>query len=69
MTVAIECSPASTPADFPWTTEDVQRYLHISRSTLSAWINEGRIPKPQRIGRRLLWDPSVIRALLPGEAP
>lgn len=47
-----------------WTFEDVCAFLHCGRSTLNLWIKAGRVPQPRRIGRRLLFDPAAIRALV-----
>ena len=44
------------------TARDVQSFLQISRSTLYAWLAEGRLPRPIRIGRNApRWDAERLR--------
>jgi excisionase family DNA binding protein len=52
-----------------WTVEDVARYLRIGRTTALLWIDQGRLPKPKKVGRRFLWNPDTIRALMSDQAP
>jgi excisionase family DNA binding protein len=62
MSVAV--APLATEAQ-TWTIEQVCEYLHCGRSTLMKWIREGRVPGPsQGPGRRKLWDPAAIQALV-----
>jgi excisionase family DNA binding protein len=63
MSVAV-ASPHEGSDTQTWTIEQVCDYLHCGRSTLLKWIKAGRAPEPSRVGRRLLWDPAAIRALL-----
>lgn len=36
--------------------EEAARYIGVSPSTLDRLIVEGRMPKPARIGKRVVWD-------------
>jgi predicted DNA-binding transcriptional regulator AlpA len=45
-----------------WTTRDVARFLHISSSTVRAYVTRGQMPKAdRRIGREPVWRPATIR--------
>lgn len=33
-----------------WSSNDIMAYFRVSRSTISAWIRDGVIPKPMKIG-------------------
>jgi predicted DNA-binding transcriptional regulator AlpA len=43
---------------------DLARMVGASENTIRAWINEGRLPKPFKIGRAWKWHPDVIRRFL-----
>lgn len=36
--------------------EDAALYLGIGVTTFDAMVEDGRMPKPKRVGRRVLWD-------------
>lgn len=42
------------------TLADVARMLRCSRQTIHSHVKKGLLPKPFRIGRRLLWDRQTI---------
>ena len=45
-----------------WTTRDVAHFLHISSSTVRAYVTRGQMPKAdRRIGREPVWRPATIR--------
>lgn len=43
--------------------------LPIARSTWLKWQSAGLIPRPRRIGRRVLWDVAELRAWFAAGAP
>jgi predicted DNA-binding transcriptional regulator AlpA len=49
-----------------WTRKDVAAYFAICEVTVSRWTEEGRLPQPRRIGRRLFWDPETVRTSIMG---
>jgi predicted DNA-binding transcriptional regulator AlpA len=55
--------PASTFPDQLWGKRDVMRFFQISRASVDAWMRSGRIPKGQRFGKFLRWDPRAIQRL------
>jgi predicted DNA-binding transcriptional regulator AlpA len=69
MSAVTPAPPPIAPADVEpsWTVEDVMRYLHIGRSTALLWVQSGRLPRPTKIGKRFLWAPATIRALVEGK--
>jgi excisionase family DNA binding protein len=48
------------------TVGEVADLLRVSKDTAYAWTGEGKLPKPIRIGRRLLWRAADIDDLLRG---
>jgi len=62
-----EPAPIKTEIEAAWTRGDVARYLRVSQATVMLWLEQGRLPKPRKIGRRLLWDPRAVRALVETE--
>jgi excisionase family DNA binding protein len=63
--MAVVTKPPSPDLDAQvWTIEEVCAYLRCARTTLYLWVKIGRVPKPKRVGRRLLWEPAVIRGLV-----
>jgi excisionase family DNA binding protein len=46
------------------TVDEVADLLRVSRDTVYAWTGEGRLPKPIRVGRRLVWRAEAIEDLL-----
>jgi excisionase family DNA binding protein len=67
MSVAAAPAPQLTSPEACWTCEDVARCLRIGRTTVLLWIEQGRLPRPNKIGRRWLWELEKIRALLADE--
>jgi excisionase family DNA binding protein len=53
-------SPArrhDAPARPLWiTAEEVAALLHVHRSTVWRWLEQGLIPQPRRLGGRTLWS-------------
>jgi excisionase family DNA binding protein len=42
--------------------EEAARYVGVSASTFDKLIADGRMPKPFRIGKRIIWDRLKIEA-------
>jgi excisionase family DNA binding protein len=42
--------------------EEAARYVGVSASTFDKLIADGRMPKPFRIGKRVIWDRLKIEA-------
>jgi excisionase family DNA binding protein len=57
-------SPVITDVEACWTIEDVAKYLRAGRTTILLWVEQGKVPTPQKVGRRYLWDPAAIRSLV-----
>lgn len=47
----------------------VARLLDIARSTLYAWDQEGRIPRPVKIGSRVYWRTEEMRRWIDAGCP
>lgn len=60
---AIESLPAIARVDV----RDVMSLLGVSKSTITRWIAEHRLPPPLKDGQQLRWPAGVIRAWLNGE--
>jgi len=43
-----------------WTLTDVAKYLRVATGTVNIWLYSGRFPKPEKVGGRNFWDPSVV---------
>jgi excisionase family DNA binding protein len=46
------------------TVGELAEMFRASTDTIYSWAAEGRLPKPTRIGRRLLWRAEAIEDLL-----
>jgi excisionase family DNA binding protein len=46
------------------TLESLANQLEISPRTLRRWIQSGRLPAPQRLGRTAFWSQDCLRAAL-----
>jgi excisionase family DNA binding protein len=42
------------------TAEEVAALLHVHRSTIWRWLEQGLIPQPRRLGGRTLWSRADI---------
>ncbi|TAJ82895.1 hypothetical protein [Reyranella sp.] len=42
--------------------EAAARYIGVGTSTLDALVEDGRMPKPLRVGKRVIWDRLKIEA-------
>ena len=47
--------------DCTMTIEDVAKYLNCTKATVHNHIKKGWLPKPIRIGRKVLWQSSTIK--------
>jgi excisionase family DNA binding protein len=47
-----------------YTVEDLERVFHVKRPTITRWIAEGKLPRPIRPGRRLLFPSGEVDAYL-----
>jgi len=65
MSVATVPPPSSLPELV--TTDDVARAAGVVPATVRIWVKQGRLPKPLKLGRRLLWPPDVIRDFINGD--
>lgn len=43
---------------------DVVAILKVSRATVYAWIKQGRLPKPLKMGRATVWRSSEIQQFI-----
>jgi excisionase family DNA binding protein len=43
------------------TVEDVAALFHLSRNGVRKLMREGKLPRPIRVGKRLLWSPEAIQ--------
>jgi excisionase family DNA binding protein len=61
----------SSQLDLFLTREEVAKLLRVDPQTVSRWTKEGRLPRPLRLGRQLLWRRDTLERLLtpPEEAP
>jgi excisionase family DNA binding protein len=50
---------AETTAYF--TTEQVAELCHVSDQTIARWLRLGKLPRPTRLGRRLLFPADEIK--------
>jgi excisionase family DNA binding protein len=48
--------------------EGVAELFGISTRTVQAWIKSGKLPRPVKVGRRLLWNEDEILSLLDAAA-
>lgn len=42
--------------------EEAARYVGVSASTFDKLIEDGRMPKPLRVGKRVIWDRLKVEA-------
>lgn len=63
-----EVSPDATasglPPDALLDSGQIAALFKVNRSTVTTWAQEGRLPRPVRIGRTLRWPRRVILELL-----
>lgn len=50
------------PDDRLWTVQDVSYYLGVPVQTVYSWRSAGRGPSGRRVGKRLRYRPSDVRA-------
>jgi predicted DNA-binding transcriptional regulator AlpA len=43
---------------------EVARMFGVTEQTIAAWVQEGRLPKPIKIGRRSYWRPEALARVL-----
>lgn len=46
------------------TKDNVAQLFHISHRTVEFWVQQGKLPKPTKVGRRALWREDEIQKLL-----
>jgi hypothetical protein len=46
--------------------EDLATMYRVKPNTVLLWHQQGRLPKPAKVGRKLLWRKSQMRELLKG---
>lgn len=64
--------PTPTTASHPtaWTLDDVAAYLGCEARTVRRLVaTDPTFPPPRKVGRRLLWAPSVVPAWLEASTP
>lgn len=42
--------------------EEAARYIGVGTTTFDRLINEGKMPRPLRVGKRVLWDRLKLEA-------
>ena len=45
--------------------KEVMAELDISKQSVYNWMENGKLPQPARIGRRLYWSRDAIKAMMP----
>lgn len=58
---------SATALEIPLTAEEVRTLFRISPRTFWVWQKNGKLPKPVRVGRRLLFNRREVLALLEGK--
>lgn len=48
------------PAFKPLCKDDIADVLGVSIRTVENWVDEGRIPRPTRLGHRVYWHPTLF---------
>lgn len=48
------------------TKNQIAKLLHVSVRTITSYMTKGLLPKPKRLGRRLLWDEVELQHLMAG---
>jgi excisionase family DNA binding protein len=56
----------TAPAQAWLTFREAADFLRVSSKTLQRYVEEKRVPKPSRVGRKLLWDRAKLHAHVQG---
>ncbi len=64
------CIADSIPSDaLTYDTDDLRRILRVGARTIWRWSNSGIMPKPSKVGGRVLWPAETIRQWVSGGMP
>lgn len=66
--MSIDTKPSSIPSHLV-TVADVAKLARIGENSVRAWIRDGKLPRPFKLGRRWYWEPETAKAFLSGATP